>query len=337
MIASGSWPRTLRGAALAGLVVLLTTACGGDEWQVVHQGLDGALLSVWGTSADDVWAVGADPGDGPLVLHWDGTAWEQMDTGHTGTLWWVFGFEGGPVYMGGEGGAILRYEGGAFSTMTTPGTQTVFGIWGASEDDVWAVGGDSTATSGGFAWRLDGGDEWVEEPTLPGEVPMTAAVWKVYGISADDVWLVGSQGVSLHWDGSALSPGSTGVGTSLFTVHGNAERFAAVGGLANGIIVEHEGGEWHDVTVDLAMPGLSGVVLGEADEGYAVGAYGSVYSRGSDGWHLEETGLDVNRTLHGVWLDPSGGVWAAGGQTNAFPLIDGVLIHRGEPVATGGL
>lgn len=329
-----------RGSSRAIVVasMALLVACGGDEWQVVQQELDGALLSVWGTAADDVWVVGADPGDGPLVLHYDGARWERRDTGHTGTLWWVFGFAGGPVYMGGEGGAILRYQDGAFTEMTTPGTQTVFGIWGPSPDDVWAVGGDSTATSGGFAWRLQGGgDEWVEEPTLPADVPTSAAVWKVHGVSADDIWLVGSQGVSLHWDGLALSRGSTGVGTSLFTVSGNGERYAAVGGLGNGVIVEYEDGAWHDVTVDLAMPGLSGVVLGEGDVGFAVGQYGSVFARNGDGWHVEETELRIDRNLHAVWLDPDGGVWAAGGQTNAFPLTDGVLIHRGEPVATGGI
>ena len=36
-----------------------------------------------------VWVVGADPGDGPQVLHWDGSAWETIQTGYTGDMWWV--------------------------------------------------------------------------------------------------------------------------------------------------------------------------------------------------------------------------------------------------------
>lgn len=310
---------------------------GGDRWQVVHEGLPGALLSVWGTSAIDVWAVGGDArdGTGPVVLHFDGTSWERLDTGRTsGTLWWVFGFDGGPVYMGGDGGVILRYRDGTFTETTTPGTDTVFGIWGASPDDVWAVGGASDAR-GGFAWRLEG-DEWTAEPTLPGDVPDRAAVWKVYGRAADDAWLVGSSGVSLHWDGTELSPGDTGVGSSLFTVHANADRYAAVGGLANGIIVENEGGEWHNVTLDPAMPSLSGVCLGSGDSGFAVGSYGGVYARDASGWQMVDTGLDLDQNLHAVWLDPAGGVWAAGGQTFSPPLVDGVLIHRGEEIPTGG-
>ena len=126
----------------------LLSACGDDDsggtWQIVHDDLEGALLSVWGSSATDIWAVGGDPTEAstPMVIHFDGTTWERLDPGTQGDLWWVFGFAGGPVYMGGAGGRILRYQDGVFTLMTTPDTGlTVFGIWGASPSDVWAVGG----------------------------------------------------------------------------------------------------------------------------------------------------------------------------------------------------
>ena len=54
----------------------LLLACPGSEpepqdetWEVVHRDLAGALLSVWGSSSTDVWAVGADAldGSGPTV------------------------------------------------------------------------------------------------------------------------------------------------------------------------------------------------------------------------------------------------------------------------------
>ena len=95
-----------------------------------------------------------------------------------------------------RGGVILRHwpesagGDGSFTKMTTPGTGTVFGIWGATPDDVWAVGGDSSEI-GGFAWRLDD-DSWTPEPSLPGDVTANAAVWKVFGTAANDAWFVGS-------------------------------------------------------------------------------------------------------------------------------------------------
>src|SRR4051812_1140273 len=64
-------------------------------WSVVAAELDEALLSVGGSSAHDVWAVGADRGKGPIALHWDGRAWERRVTGTRGDVWWVHGFEDG--------------------------------------------------------------------------------------------------------------------------------------------------------------------------------------------------------------------------------------------------
>jgi hypothetical protein len=331
---------------LAWLVASLSvTACNDEEllqnetpdWRVIHEELGGALLSVWGRSASDVWAVGGDNGDGtgPLVLHYDGSQWQRLQTGQTaGALWWVFGFEDGPLYMGGSGGVILRYESDQFTLLQTPSQDTVFGIWGASPNDVWAVGGASES-GGGFAWRLQD-DTWQLEPSVPDEVTTNAAIWKIYGTSHDDAWLVGSNGVSLHWDGDSLSAGDTGVGSSLFTVHAAADRYVAVGGLASGIIVEH-GEEWTDVTPDPLPVGLSGVCLTDDGGGIAVGSLGAVYRRGGQGWHEEDTGLSLDANLHSVWIDAQGGAWAVGGQTYVEPFTDGVLIHNGAQHPPRGL
>lgn len=308
-----------------------------DTWQVVHEGVPGALLSVWGTSARDVWAVGADArdGSGPTVLHFDGEAWARVSTGRTeGDLWWVFGFVDGPVYMGGDGGVILRYQSDSFTTMATPGIGTVFGIWGASPSDVWAVGGESES-AGGFAWRLQG-DAWQAEPSVPAAVPMESAIWKMHGTATSDAWAVGSNGVALHWDGVAFSQGNTGVGTSLFTVHAHEGRYAAVGGSSSGFIVEHDGVEWTNATPDPGPMGLSGVTLGSGGLGLAVGLFGTVYVRDESGWQAEDLDDAATRqNLHGSWIDDQGGLWVAGGQTLVPPFTDGILLHRGTPVPTG--
>lgn len=330
-------------AAVAALL-LCSTGCPGDddptvEWQKVHSGLSGALLSVWGTSASDVWAVGGDTrdGSGPLVLHYDGDVWTRHETGQsTGDLWWVYGFEGGPVFMGGSGGVILRYAGGQFTPMTTPGTNTVFGIWGTSPTDMWAVGGSSAAMDG-FVWRLQN-DEWVAEPTAPADLATRGAVWKVFGRSSDDVWFVGSNGVSLYWDGTELSEGNTGVQSSLFTVHAYGDTYAAVGGLASGIIIEKQGdGSWVDVTPDPPPFSLSGISLGPDGTGYAVGLYGAVFARDHTGWHEEVLGFAIQGNFHAVWIDPTGGVWAVGGQTSVAPLTDGVLTYLGDTIPSGDI
>ena len=309
-----------------------------EGWEIVHHDLPAALLSVWGTSSRDVWAVGADAldGSGPTVIHFDGETWSRAPTGQAqGTLWWVFGFDGGPIYMGGEGGVILRYQAGEYTLMDTPGTQTVFGIWGATPDEVWAVGGTSDAT-GGFAWRLEG-DAWVQEPSFPAEVSANAAIWKIFGTSGEDAWLVGSNGVALHWDGSTLEPGDTGVGSSLFTVHAADGRYAAVGGAATGIIVEYEDGQWTNVTPDPPPPGLTGVVLGADGTGVAVGSFGAVYTRSDEGWAEEDLGVAIGLSLHAGWIDDRADIWAVGGRVYTPPYVEGLLIHRGPSIPNGGL
>lgn len=325
---------------LLGPVVLAATltACPPSaSWQTVHKGLPAALLSIWGTSAQHVWAVGADAGDGkgPLVLRFNGSTWEQLSTGTTGDLWWVHGFENGPVYLGGTGGRILRYADGAFTQMSTPSTSgVVFGIWGASPDDLWAVGGAAGGARGAFAWRLVG-DAWTVADGFPTELTETAALWKVAGRSANDVWMVGTNGVLVHWDGSTLTPGNAGTGESLFTVAAMPTLSVAVGGFGTGTLLENDGSGWKDV----GGPGLSPLVgVAVRDESaYAVGQFGATYMREAGAWHEEASAPQLQESLHAVWIDPEGGVWSVGGQISGLPLTHGVLLHKGVEPIPGGL
>jgi hypothetical protein len=320
--------------------------CGSDEeapsarWEPVFTELPGALLSVWGTGPSDVWAAGAvaAPGGGPTVLHFDGNTWSQPEVEASANLWWVYGFAGGPVYFAGEGGTILRRDtSGEFVRMTTPGQGAVFGIWGVSPDDLWAVGGEPGGANGAFAWRLVG-DEWVAAPGVPAELTARAALWKVYGRSSSDVWLVGTDGNVLHWDGDTLSASTTGLMESLFTVHANSERFVAVGGFGTGLILEREAGadSWSNASPQGA-PSLIGVCVTEST-GYAVGEFGAVYVRDANGWREDadgaELGLDLE-SLHSVWIDSEGGVWAVGGKIRTPPFVGGVMLHKGQTVPAG--
>jgi hypothetical protein len=322
--------------------LLSVVACAGADksagseaqnWQLVHQDLPGALLSVWGSSEADVWSVGGDSGDGlgPTVLHYDGAGWKRLVTGTSGDLLWVFGFRGGPVYLGGDGGVILRYEAGAFARMQTPSSGvSVFGIWGSSENDVWAVGGASGGASGAFAWKLNG-DAWEPASSFPADLADKGAMWKMFGRSPNDAWLVGTNGQAVRRSGESLAEASTGVSESLFTVHANGDRFAAVGGFGTGLILENDGSGWHDRSPNGAAP-LIGVFL-TAESGYAVGQFGSVYARAGDAWNSVDTGLALESSLHSVWCDDAGGVWAVGGDVLTKPLVRGVMVHRGKQVS----
>jgi hypothetical protein len=317
------------------IIMALTAACSGsgdgpiDEtgrWVVVDAGLPAALISIWGTDTDDIWAVGADPkdGTGPLVFRYDGAAWSRIQTGRTGDLWWVFGFRDGPVFLGGQNGMILRREGDRLDLMETPGRGTVFGIWGTAPDDLWAVGGN--VSDGAFAWRYDG-ERWSDAPNFPTELAEAHSMFKVWGPSADDVWVIGTGGVALRFQNGLVTRTATETARSLFTVHGNSDLTVTVGGSgANGRLLEYDGEEWSDVTPE-GTPHIIGVRMAE-DVGYAVGVRGSVARWDGRSWSRVETGITLSEAFHTVWLDPDGGVWAVGGRVVEPPLVDGVMVYR---------
>lgn len=319
-------------AALRCLACLLLLALGSCpsparvESRLIFEDLDAGLLSVWGTSSSDVWTVGGDVDErGPLVLHYDGHAWSRESTGAHGDLWWVHGFEEGPVFFGGEGGMILRFEHGAFSRMETPSDQPiVFGIWGSSPDDVFAVGGLGRAA--GFVWHWDG-TRWANVALPPGFGGQS--LFKVWGTRRGDAWIVGTDGAVLHWNGTSLDIVNAGTTRTLFTVHVVGETIAAVGGAGSGVLIERDfTGSWRDMAPPL-LPQLFGVYLTPSG-GAAVGINGTLVRREQGRWTIEETGLDLAETLHSVWIDPDGGIWGAGGRVLAEPLVNGVLIYRGR-------
>lgn len=307
------------------MIACLLAACETPEWRMVHTGLDAGLVSVWGRSSRDVYAVGGNA----TVLHWDGEGWARVPTGASGDLWWVNGREdGGPIYFGGTNGMILRYDGGAFERMDTPGTGTVFGVWVAADDDVWAVGGFGAAA--GFAWHYDG-SAWtaVDLPDIGDR-----GLFKVWGTSPDDVWLVGAMGAMYHWDGSTMSAVDAGTTRTLFTVHVLGDRGVAVGGSSTAALVELDGGAWSDRSPE-ATHQLFGVWL-TPEDAYAVGLYGTIVRHDGEEWTLDGEFPSVP-ALHAVWADETGAVWAVGGQILLSPLTDGVLLHRGTSAPMGDI
>lgn len=301
------------------------------QWQVTASGLDEALMSISGSSEKDVWAVGADTGAGPLVLHFDGTTWTRSATGVKGALWWAHAFPDGTAFFGGVRGMILEWNGEAFVRHETPGLarQTVFGVWGSSRSDVYAVG---SGTSGrrGFIWHYDG-TAWTEV-AMPADVPLhngeTPGLFKVWGRSADDVWMVGGDGLVLHKTASGWERKESGRTDTLFTVNGNKTQVFISGGGATSVLLESDGATFKDVS-----PGSVGLVQGvsgdptDATVAWATGESGSVFQRTSKGWApiVHKLPIDVE-SLHAVWLDPKGGVWAVGGKV-ITTLTGGAIIR----------
>ncbi len=112
------------------------------------------FLGVWGSGPDDIFVVGQ-PG---LIFHWNGTGWQQEESGTTAPLTDVWGDGAGTVYATGHGGVILRRSGGIWSPMNSGTDKNLFAI-GSYENTVMAAGMKGTLR------RLVGG-VWQNAPEL---------------------------------------------------------------------------------------------------------------------------------------------------------------------------
>ncbi|MCA9516792.1 MAG: vanadium-dependent haloperoxidase [Myxococcales bacterium] len=329
-------------ASLALSAVVTLTGCpdpddpAPDEarsWSLVATDLPAALLAVGGVAEDDVWAVGADKGAGPLVLHFDGAAWTQVQTGFRGSLWWVHPFSRRSAVFAGANANVLLWRDGVFTRVTPPGIahHTVFGIWGRSETDFYVVG--SVASKNGFIWHYDGAT--LSEVPLPSDIPTDKGdipgIFKVWGDGEGRVWVVGGKGLVLRKEGvGPFEHVPTDTDATLFTVAGVDGRCVVVGGGAQAVLLEESGGRLeHKDPANLQL--LQGVAFNDAGAGYATGQSGAIYERKGGAWEAVSTGLSIRaQSLHAVWVGPKGSVWAVGGNVLGAGLDGGVLVHLGS-------
>jgi hypothetical protein len=290
------------------------------RWRVVLDDLDGALLSVWGPSERDVWAVGGSLGNGgdALVMRFDGSVWRRpsVSPGKTESFWWVHGTSASDVWLVGERGRITHWDGATFTDVASGTDATLFGVWAAAPDDAWAVGGtpDQPSATNDVILHWDG-SSW--KPELVPE-PKKLAFFKVWGSSKDDLYVVGEAGVIWHRATGVWTREGEGIATGrLTTVAGcSASEVYAVGG--RDILISN-GSTWTRAPVDplKVVNDLNGVSC-NGGRVVVVGG-GSLKLRLVDGVWESDFGSAPFPDLHGAWADPSGAFWGVGGQFVAAP------------------
>lgn len=285
-------------------------------WQVVFDGgtLDRALLSVWGSSSKDVWAVGGPLGNAgfeALVLRFDGSRWRSPSVGGADSYWWVHGSSASDVWLVGEKGRITHYDGTRFEEHTSGTSATLWGAIAFAPDDVWAVGGMPGGPSTGpddVVLHYDGAAWGTVE--LPGE-PLGRALFKVWGTSSDELFVVGEYGTIWQktgdtWTLASDPPVATG---NLTTVAGcSGSDVWAVG---QRDVLHYDGVVW----TKEARPtpnDVNGVACREGAVSL-VGGGGLKQRRTTDGSWFDDFFDDPHGDLHGTWIDETGAIWAVGG------------------------
>lgn len=308
-------------AGRALLCSLLLSACG-PSWSVATDSLDRVVLTV----SSDVVIAGGGQGNGApsLAKRLRGSSWETLAGDGDETLWWV-----GSGFVVGERGAVYRVGDSSLTRMPALTSATLFGVWGASGDEVWAVGGSPLGNGENDVILRFDGTRWAK---VPSPEPLGVAYFKIWGSARDDVWIVGQQGVTLHFDGTAWKRVMSPVRSTLLTVTGrSASEVWAVGG-PPAVLLRWGGSAWKEETLPFEASGLTGVAFAPNGDLFVVGLAGTRWRRVGAVW-TDDSEQPVLGDLHAVVVTSSGDAWAVGGNyiaTDPSTKRRGIVAHFGR-------
>ncbi len=174
--------------------------CSVDAWCWQFPSPQGnALLATWGSSAQDVWAVG---GAGTIV-HYDGSKWSMVRSPTNNALYAIWGSSANNIFAVGDRGTVLRWDGSTWTRLFlgTDGEQVaqLYGVWGADASEVWFIGNHLTAGSAILKWNGTA----VTRVNAPAGV--SSGLRSIWGAKKDSVYIAGESGTLIRWDGTAWS------------------------------------------------------------------------------------------------------------------------------------
>lgn len=161
-------------------------------------------LVLWTTAKDDAWVVVSsaqapiDGGSATLMtlMHWNGLTWSQVASPLIPDSLWS---AGGTNVWATSGETLMHWNGSSWSTSVLPGardaTRGAKAMWGTSDSDIWAVGGNG---SNAETWHFDGGS-W-EDVAISANSKLTAT-WgscsaNFYASNLSGLW---------RWNGASWS------------------------------------------------------------------------------------------------------------------------------------
>lgn len=297
----------------------------------------GGLWSVFGHTPDEVLAVGGQVGPGSstgIVAVRDAMGeWAFEDPGmELAGLTWVSGYGEGYVVAGRTGTVAVRDADGVWERLETGSAALLWGIWGPSDDELYAVGTDTTSDTPVLLARSGGAFEPV---TFPETQLSAASMFKVWGRNAEDIVVVGDLGWLLGFDGTEWTEHDSGATGDLISVWGTDTATVAVGGRSNARVVTRLEGPgpdavWRDH--QLQEPGLSGIFIDGDGRGTAVGDLGTILTfdaadlAGDDPTFAKEPS-PTPLLLHGVFGFSNGLRIAVGGNLGTAPPYVGIIIE----------
>lgn len=258
-------------------------------------GVDWGLYDIWGSAADDIFAVGYDG----TIIHYEeiGSDWTIMSAGGETPVWLtaVWGTSDSSVYASGRKGTLLHYDGAAWSVIVTHTAEHIWDVWGLSDTLVYGVG------SNGMVLRYDGSSISLMS------TPVNSTLYSIWGSSEDDLYAVGYSGTIIHYDGTEWTEVPSGTGFALSSLWGTDANNIYASGQT---LLRYDGNNWNPVVVR-NEPDFADVWAGSdgiSSEAIAVGTGGNILK--SDGGNLFGAmtvgGGSISTNLNGVGGNPEG-------------------------------
>jgi hypothetical protein len=201
-------------------------------------------------SGSDVFVVGI----GGATMKWTGAAFTALTTGPFESLYGVFAFSTSDVWAAGARGTVLHFDGTTWTQFNIGTTNDVGALWGSAPNNVWLAGD-------GVLKRWNG-TTWTNQPAPP------RMIFDLHGLSANDIWAAGVDGLMMHFNGTSWSVVNTGMSTT--DDYNTVWAFAAndVWALGDNALAGHwDGSTWTVVTIPTtnhiyAMSGDSNTLVG---------------------------------------------------------------------------
>ena len=284
-----------------------------SAWYIETSPTTVTLNDVWGTSANEVFAVGAQE----TILFFNGTDWSVVNSlGNGVALRDVSGNSKSNVYAVGDGGIAKYFDGNSWGDpvgFINTGAN-LNGVWVSSGGEVFIVG--EMPPPGGTAVILHyTGAAWELQESDTGNT--LEAVW---GNSETDVFAVGALGTILHYDGFEWLPMTSNTTNYLTCVWGSPDRDVFAGGFSTSIYHYdgNPGGNWINPDNDGSVQYPADLWGSSGGDVYAVG--------GSDAGEIDHFDGNTWRTQFLPGNFPNG-VWGSA-KDNVFVVGNGGMIMR---------
>jgi hypothetical protein len=198
----------------------------GSTWSSVYQG-GGALVDIWESASDDVFAVGSDG----LIVHFDGSRWQVQDSGTTRPLTSIQGSSSTNVFVHAnlinQDYSVLRYDGTKWSRASTnaggsitsvtvderglayAGSTDGFiyrGVASLSDWSYYGITTDALLVAGSSVFAIDGANRLYEQSSLnatPVLLDLPGRVRSLWLEPSGSVYAVGDGGMIARRDDAA--------------------------------------------------------------------------------------------------------------------------------------